>query len=182
MERNAIGGHVEGEKGKTIRGRRVWSKIEEDALVQCLSDIVSEGWKADNGFKAGFQRELEKGMRKLLPGTDIVANPHINSKLHVWKKNYGAISDLLSKSGIGWNSTTSTLDIIDEDVWDAQKRVDPHVKTMRHKSWPYYENWSYIFGKDRATGENAVDPTDLVDSFLRDAPEEEDSDMHHGNI
>ncbi|KAL8556493.1 hypothetical protein ACS0TY_004077 [Phlomoides rotata] len=182
MEINAIAGHVEGEKGKTIRGRSVWSKIEEDALVQCLSDIVSEGWKADNGFKAGIQRELEKGMRKLLPGTDIVANPHINSKLHVWKKDYEALSDLLSKSGIGWNSTTSTLDIIDEDVWDAQKRVDPHVKTMRHKSWPYYENWSYIFGKDRATGENAADPTDLVDSFLRDAPEEEDSDMHHGNI
>ncbi|KAL8475653.1 hypothetical protein ACS0TY_028351 [Phlomoides rotata] len=172
MERNVICGHVEGEKGKTIRGQRVWSKIEEDALVQCLSDIVSEGWKADNGFKAGFQRELKKDMRKLLPGTDIMANPHINSKLHVWKKDYGALSDLLSKSGIGWNSTTSTLDIIDESVWDAQKR------TMRHKSWPYYENWLDIFGKDRVTRENAADPTDLVDSFLRDAPEEEERSEH----
>ncbi|KAL8457779.1 hypothetical protein ACS0TY_035599 [Phlomoides rotata] len=182
MDVNASGGNIEGEKGKTVRSRRSWSKIEEDALVQCLSDIVSDGWKADNGFKAGFQRELEKGMRKLLVGTDIVANPHINSKLHVWKKDYGALSGLLSKSGIGWNSTTNTLDIIDEVVWDEQKKVDPNVKTMRHKSWPYYEKWVDIFGKDRATGEHAADPNDLVNSFLRDSPEEEDSDMHHGNI
>ncbi|KAL8512585.1 hypothetical protein ACS0TY_018903 [Phlomoides rotata] len=166
MERNAIGGHVEEEKGNGIRGRRVWSKIEEDALVQCLSDIVSDGWKADNRFKVGFQRELEKDMRKLQSGTDIVVNPHINSKLHVWKNDYGALSDLLSKSGIGWNSITSTFDIIDE-------YADPHVKTMRHKPWPYYENWLDIFGKDGATGKNAADPMDLVDSFLRDALEKE---------
>ncbi|KAL8513636.1 hypothetical protein ACS0TY_012936 [Phlomoides rotata] len=61
-------------------------------------------------------------------------------------------------------------------------KVDPNVKTIRHKSWPYYEKWVDIFGKDRATGEHATDPNDLVNSFLRDSPEEEDSDMHHGNI
>ncbi|KAL8543416.1 hypothetical protein ACS0TY_004088 [Phlomoides rotata] len=112
-------------------------------------------------------------MRKLMPETDIVVNPHINSKLHIWKKEYMALSDLLSKSEIGWNSTTYTLDIIDESVWDSHKWVDPHVKTMRHKSWPYHENWLDIFGKDRAIEKNAADPLDIVDEFLRDAPEEE---------
>ncbi|KAL8477540.1 hypothetical protein ACS0TY_029724 [Phlomoides rotata] len=62
-------------------------------------------------------------MKKLLPSTDISATPHINSKIHVWKKEYGALSDLLTKSGIGWNSSTCMLYIIDESVWDAQKRV-----------------------------------------------------------
>ncbi|KAL8492208.1 hypothetical protein ACS0TY_023735 [Phlomoides rotata] len=51
------------------------------------------GWKADNGFKADFQRELEKGMQKILLGTDISAIPHINSKMHVWKKEYGLLTD-----------------------------------------------------------------------------------------
>ncbi|KAL8470896.1 hypothetical protein ACS0TY_033465 [Phlomoides rotata] len=87
-------------KGKASRGRRSWSRVEEDALIGCLIDIVNDGWKADNGFKAGFQRELEKGMRKIFPGTDLVANPHINSKIHVWKKEYSALNDLLSKSGV----------------------------------------------------------------------------------
>ncbi|KAL8469730.1 hypothetical protein ACS0TY_032539 [Phlomoides rotata] len=47
-------GGVEPEKGKTTRARRSWTRIEEDALIHCLLDIVSDGWKADNGFKAGF--------------------------------------------------------------------------------------------------------------------------------
>ncbi|KAL8503309.1 hypothetical protein ACS0TY_022157 [Phlomoides rotata] len=71
-------GGQEAEKGKATGGRRSWSKIEEDALVQCLIDIVNNSWRADNGFKAGFQRELQKGMCALMHGTDILANPHIN--------------------------------------------------------------------------------------------------------
>ncbi|KAL8493174.1 hypothetical protein ACS0TY_024401 [Phlomoides rotata] len=88
---------------RVVRVRRSWSKFEEDSLIMCLTDVMHAGWKSENGFRAGFQRDLEKGMRKIMSGTDIVANPHINSKIHVWKKDYGALSDLLSKSGIGWN-------------------------------------------------------------------------------
>ncbi|KAL8514686.1 hypothetical protein ACS0TY_013685 [Phlomoides rotata] len=169
MDGNVGGGIQDVDKGKSTRGWRTWSKIEEDALVQCLTDIVNDGWKA---VLCGFQRELEKGMRKLLVRTDIVANPHINSKIHVWKKEYGALSDLLSKSGIGWNSTTNTIDVLDETVWDAQKKIDPKVVSMRHKYWPYYESWLDIFGKDRATGEHAADPIDIVNKLMRNETEE----------
>ncbi|KAL8547144.1 hypothetical protein ACS0TY_006745 [Phlomoides rotata] len=167
MESVGVVSGQDGEKGKTTRGRRTWSKIKEDALIMCLTDIVNNDWKADNGFKPGFQRELEKGMRKRLPGTDLVANPHINSKIHVWKKEYGSLFDLLSKSGIGWNCTTNTIDVLDEEAWETQKRVDPHVKLLRYKSWPYYGFWQEIFGKDRATGEHAADAMDLVNEMLR---------------
>ncbi|KAL8521148.1 hypothetical protein ACS0TY_011627 [Phlomoides rotata] len=107
---------LNGEKGKASRGRRTWLKIEEDALIQCLTDIVNNGWKAGNGFKSGFQRELKKGIKKLLPGTDLVVNPHIKSKIHVWKKEHGSLFDLFSKSGIGWNCTTNTIDVLDEEA------------------------------------------------------------------
>ncbi|KAL8556985.1 hypothetical protein ACS0TY_004454 [Phlomoides rotata] len=154
-------------KGKAVRARRSWSKFEEDALIHCLIDIVNDCWKADNGFKAGFQRELEKKMRKMLPGTDIVANPHINSKIHVWKKEYGVLSDLLSKSGIGWNSTTSMIEVSDEDEWDASRLADSHLKSVRFKSCPYYSQWLEIFGKDRTTSDHAVDPLDLFHELMR---------------
>ncbi|KAL8507905.1 hypothetical protein ACS0TY_018452 [Phlomoides rotata] len=154
MDAHGSGNAANGGKGKSTRGRRSWSNVEEDALIHCLLEIVNDGWKAENGFKAGFQRELERSMRKMLPGTDILATPHINSKIHVWKKEYGVISDLLSKSGMGWNSTTSMIEVGDEAVWDASRRADPHLKSVRYKSWPYYSQWLEIFGKDRATGEN----------------------------
>ncbi|KAL8540885.1 hypothetical protein ACS0TY_002215 [Phlomoides rotata] len=156
---------------------RSWSRVEEDALIHCLTDIVNDGWKAENGFKAGFLQELEKGMRKTLPCTDIVANPHINSKIHVWKKAYSALTDLMSKSGIRWNSTTSMIDVKDEGVWDACRRVDPQVKGIRYKTWPYYSHWLEIFGKDRATGENALDPNDLVNDLNRSIGQEQVGDI-----
>ncbi|KAL8551712.1 hypothetical protein ACS0TY_000692 [Phlomoides rotata] len=146
-----------GDKGKAVRARRSWSKFEEDALIHYLTDIVNDGWKAKNGFKAGFQRELEKKMCKMLPGTDIAAHPHINSKIHVWKKEYGALSDLLSKRGI----------VCDEEVWDSSRQADPNLKSVHFKSWPYYPQWLDIFGKDRATGESAVDPIDLFQELMR---------------
>ncbi|KAL8534383.1 hypothetical protein ACS0TY_010412 [Phlomoides rotata] len=171
MDGKGIVGGDDSEKGKAPRGCRSWTRVEEDALIQCLLGIVNDGWKVDNGFKASFQRELEKGMRKLLPGTDILATPHINSKIHVWKKKYGTLSDLLSKSGIGWNSISNTLDIIGETVWDAQRKVDSGVKSLRYKSFPYYDSWLDIFGKDRATGEYAADPIDLANDILKSSNE-----------
>ncbi|KAL8502886.1 hypothetical protein ACS0TY_021852 [Phlomoides rotata] len=162
---NQMGQDVE--RVKVSRGRRSWSKIEEDALILYLTNVVLEGWKSENGFKAGFQCELEKGMRKIIPSTDIVANPHINSKIHVWKKEYGALSDLLSKSGIGWNSTTLMLEVKNEGVRESCKRADLHVKGLRYKTWPYYPQWVEIFGKDRATGENTMDPIDLINELYR---------------
>ncbi|KAL8496916.1 hypothetical protein ACS0TY_020556 [Phlomoides rotata] len=158
---------------KFVRGHRSWSKIEEDALIMCLTNVVIEGWKSENGFKAGFQRELEKAMRRILHATDIVVNPHINSKIHVWKKEYGALSDLLSKSGIGWNSTTSMIEVEDEGVWDSCRWADPHVKGLRYKTWQYYPQWIEISGKDRATGENDVDPIDIINEQYRSGMDQE---------
>ncbi|KAL8537101.1 hypothetical protein ACS0TY_012329 [Phlomoides rotata] len=154
------------ERVKQVRGRRSWSRIEEDALIHYLIDVVNDGWKAENGFRAGFQRELERGMKRKFPGTDIVATPHINSKIHVWKKEYGTLSDLLSKSGIGWNSTTSMIDVEDESCL-GRLTSDPNLKGFRHKTWLYYTQWIDAFGKDRATGENAVDPIDLANEVGR---------------
>ncbi|KAL8457408.1 hypothetical protein ACS0TY_035314 [Phlomoides rotata] len=144
-----------GDRAKSVRGRRSWSKIEEDVIVLCLTNIVIEGWKSENGFKAEFLRELEKAMRKIIPQTDLLATSHINSKIHLWKKEYGVLSDLLSKSGIGWNPTTSMIEIEDESVWDSCRR------------------WIEIFGKDRATGENAVDPIDIINELYKDGLDQE---------
>ncbi|KAL8459297.1 hypothetical protein ACS0TY_036695 [Phlomoides rotata] len=131
---NPVGKDVD--RAITVRCRRSWTRFEEDALIHCLTDVVNNGWKTENGFRAGFQRELERGIRARLPGTDILANPYINSKIHVWKKEYGTLSDLLSKSGIGWNSTTSMIEIEDESVWEGCHRADLNMKVVRYKTWP----------------------------------------------
>ena len=39
---------------------------------------------------------------------------------------------------------------------------------MRFKSWPYYKDWTEIFGKDRATGEHAESLIDAVNAIEKE--------------
>lgn len=56
---------------------------------------------------------------------------------------------------------------------------------MRFKSWPYYDDWKEIFGKDRATGEHAEDIVDAWNDINagnnHEMPEDEFSFEHDDN-
>ncbi|KAI8018271.1 hypothetical protein LOK49_LG04G03044 [Camellia lanceoleosa] len=52
-------------------------------------------------------------------------------------------------------------DLCNNPKWKRQ----PSASSMRNKSFPYYEDWLVLFGKDRATGELAEDPADAVEAI-----------------
>ncbi|KAG8375966.1 hypothetical protein BUALT_Bualt09G0014100 [Buddleja alternifolia] len=146
--------------------RRCWTPEEEKALANAMRDLVVKGYKADNGFKSGYQNLLEQAMMQAFPGTTIRAEPHINSRITVWRKNYGSISTMLSRSGFGFNSTTNMITVNSQEVWDNYIKTDSNARTMRFKSWPLYDDWVEIFGKDRATGEAVEGFADVVQQLL----------------
>ena len=88
---------------RSDRTRRSWSPEEETIMLETLKDLVTRGWKADNGFRNGYLGKIEESLRRRFPQTDLRVNPHIQSKMHTWKKFYGALSQVLSKSGIRFN-------------------------------------------------------------------------------
>ncbi|KAG8363844.1 hypothetical protein BUALT_Bualt19G0064700 [Buddleja alternifolia] len=134
-----------GSRKKGDKSRRSWSQKEEEVLIAALKEIISSGWKAENGFKIGYLQTLEQHVVKAFPSTDIRAMPCINSKIHVWKKNYGSLVSMLYKSGIGWNDTTKMIEAHDE-AWDSYVETDSNARLMRYKSWPYYADWVEVFG------------------------------------
>ncbi|KAK4478755.1 hypothetical protein RD792_014253 [Penstemon davidsonii] len=46
----------------------------------------------------------------------------------------------------------------------------PDVANMRFKSYIYYDDWVEIFGKDRATGDDAEDFVEIVEDLLKTNP------------
>ncbi|XP_073025150.1 uncharacterized protein [Primulina eburnea] len=154
MDSVATSGSGTARCNKPDKTRRSWSGREEDVLIQSLKDITTKGWKSENGFKAGYLTLLENAMHTTLTGTNIRGNPHINSKIHVWKKTYSSLVTLLSKSGVGWNDTDNTIDATDE-TWESIVKHDPTMRAMRHKQWTHFNDWAEIFGNDRATGEQS---------------------------
>ncbi|XP_012835755.1 PREDICTED: uncharacterized protein LOC105956449 [Erythranthe guttata] len=116
------------------------------------------------------------------PGTDIKADPMILSKLHVWKKQYGSLSQMLSTSGFCSNESANTIDVIDDQVWNDYVKFDSNARLMRYKSWPYFKDWTIIFGKDRATGESAEALADAINDISKQDKEAGDDSMGGDHI
>ncbi|KAG8373896.1 hypothetical protein BUALT_Bualt11G0072900 [Buddleja alternifolia] len=92
---------------KSVVCRKMWTRPKEDVLIQALKEILTSGWKADNGFQVGY--------------------------LNVLQDNEG---------------------------------TEPTVRAMRWKSWPYYDSWCEIFGKDRANDNGAENFHDAFVSVI----------------
>ncbi|KAL0329580.1 UNVERIFIED_CONTAM: hypothetical protein Sradi_4944700 [Sesamum radiatum] len=132
------------------------------------------GWKCENGFRCGYLFQLETLMCKQFPNSDLRVEPHINSKIHVWKKYYSSLIGMMGKSGFGWDDSRSMVTVSDDTILEEYCKLDPTARTMRYKSWPFFPVWREIFGKDRASGEQAEDINEIVNKT--DTPENND---HH---
>ncbi|XP_073042214.1 uncharacterized protein [Primulina eburnea] len=153
-------------KGKKAdKLRRCWTAPEEQVLIVALKDIISKGYKTENGFRNGYLPLLESALRNAFKDSDLRGHPHITSKIHVWKKHYGCLTSMLSRSGIGWNDTENMIDATNE-AWDAILKVDNSVRVLRYKRWPHYKDWCEIFGYDRATGERVETFSAVVHDVL----------------
>lgn len=116
-------------------------------MISALKDIIANGWKSENGFRTGYLVVLERVMVQAFPGTDLRAQPHINSKLHVWKKYHASLTCMLALRGFSWNAKEKMVKAQD-GAWDLYLKVDSSARTMRYKSWPFYEDWCQIYGSD----------------------------------
>ncbi|XP_057771108.1 uncharacterized protein LOC130990897 [Salvia miltiorrhiza] len=153
---------TKGKVSKPEKTRRSWSRKEEEILLASLKELVVNGWKADNGFRAGYLTKLEESMRREFPDTDIKGMPHINSKISAWKKSYGSLSLMLGNSGAGFNLKGTFMIDCNNDTWEQIVKKDNNALKMRYKSWPMFDDWKDIFGKDRATGEQTEDLMEAI--------------------
>ncbi|KAG8372708.1 hypothetical protein BUALT_Bualt12G0094800 [Buddleja alternifolia] len=163
----ACGSNASSYQGKkVVTYCRMWTKPEEDVLVQSLKEIISTGWKANNGFRVGYLNVLQDLMMRSFPHIDLRANPHISSKMHSWKKQYNSLYTIFGGTGVGWNPTTKMIDTVDDAAWETTCKNEPNARTMRYNSWPYYDSWCEVFGIDRANGNGAEDFHDALNGVL----------------
>lgn len=106
------------------KGRRTWSREEENALLNVLDDVVAHGQRCDSGqFKSGTLRMIERKLAKICPGSGLKATPHIESKLKKWKKQYVIVCDMLNKSGFEWNDVNKCVNVDSDETWLSYVQV-----------------------------------------------------------
>ncbi|KAK0604300.1 hypothetical protein LWI29_014283 [Acer saccharum] len=97
--------------------RRAWSKVEEEALLTILENTIKDEARCDtSSFKVGTMTQIEKTPTTMLPDSGLRANPHINSKMRLWKKQYSIVYDMLNVSGFGWNDIKKCVEVDSNDV------------------------------------------------------------------
>ncbi|CAI9275129.1 unnamed protein product [Lactuca saligna] len=145
------------ERGSKIKKHK-WTRREDEALISALTGLCQNGWKRDNNiFRSGYTTVLEKELKSKLPGCNLKASPHIESRLKTLKKHCDAITDMKDAFGIEWKSADSTLICYDDDVWEDWVKDHSDAKGLRNKPFPYYDELCLIFGKTRGNHKTVED-------------------------
>ncbi|MFQ6666152.1 hypothetical protein Gotur_032624 [Gossypium turneri] len=150
---------------KSSRGtKRKWVPEEDAALVSCMVNLHNVGiFNADTGFKAGYLNELEKMLEKALPNAML---PNIESRIRLLKRDWSIVYDMLNgqnNSGFGWDDHRQV--VIAEDASHKE------AGQFRHRSFPYYNQLTAIYAKDRATGKDAQTAADVIEEInAKDVP------------
>ncbi|XP_061376054.1 uncharacterized protein LOC133318117 isoform X2 [Gastrolobium bilobum] len=152
------------------RVNHTWTNEEDKVLVDCLLEI-GQNWKGDNGFKPGFAIHLEKMIHDRIPGCALKSTPHITSRIKLLKRHYNAICEMISLtggSGFDWNDKHKMIDV-DRQIYDDWVKTHPNAKGLYKKPFPYFDMLAPIFGKDMATGQDAVGPEDAAQDVDKEA-------------
>ncbi|KAL4014707.1 hypothetical protein IC575_026921 [Cucumis melo] len=135
--------------------KHTWTKEEEAGLVECLVELVNAGgWRSDNGtFRPGYLNQLARMMAFKIPGSNIHAST-IDSRIKLMKRMFHALAEMRGPNVVS----------------------HPAAKGLLNKSFIHYDELSYVFGKDRATGGRAESFADIgsndppgYDAFAADA-------------
>ncbi|KAL4025449.1 hypothetical protein IC575_013846 [Cucumis melo] len=143
--------------------KHTWTKEEEAGLVECLVELVNAGgWRSDNGtFRPGYLNQLARMMAFKIPGSNIHAST-IDNRIKLMKRMFHALAEMRGPncSGFGWNDEKKCI-VAEKEVFDDWVKSHPAAKGLLNKSFVHYDELSYVFGKDRATGGRAESFADI---------------------
>ncbi|KAF4359551.1 hypothetical protein F8388_003554 [Cannabis sativa] len=109
------------------QNKRFWSEDEDKHLIESLMELNNEGkFKAEGNFKLGHLRAIEMKLKERMPGCDIQAKPHIESRIKTLKIHFQIVHEMLTGSfcsAFGWDSNKKTV-TAEKPVWEAYLQVD----------------------------------------------------------
>ncbi|PPD76885.1 hypothetical protein GOBAR_DD26175 [Gossypium barbadense] len=140
------------------RTKRKWVPEEDAALVSYMVDLHNVGtFNVDTGFKA----------EKALPNAMLKAKPNIESRIRLLKRKWSIVYDMLNgqnNSGFGWDEHRQLV-VAEDAVWDSYLKSHKEAAQFRHRTFPYYDQLTAIYARDRATRKDAQTAADVLEEI-----------------
>uniref|UniRef100_A0A9I9EJW8 Myb/SANT-like domain-containing protein n=1 Tax=Cucumis melo TaxID=3656 RepID=A0A9I9EJW8_CUCME len=133
--------------------KHTWTKEEDASLVELVNAV---GWRSDNGtFRPGYLNQLAKMMAFKISDCNIHAST-IDSRIKLMKRMFHALAEMRGPncSSFGWNDERKCI-VAEKEVFDDWVKSHSAAKGLLNKSFVHYDELSYVFGKDHATGGRA---------------------------
>ncbi|PNT72705.1 hypothetical protein BRADI_2g48101v3 [Brachypodium distachyon] len=158
------------------KNKRKWTIVEDDELIKAMYELsMDPKWKCDGGFKNGYSSVLEAQLAKSLPGHNLTAVPHIESRVRHFRTKFGAIEVMLARSGFTWDDQRKMVQC-EKQQYDDHCKTFTEAKGLYGVSFPYYDTLSAIYSKDIATGENVEGFDEAIANLEQEIPIEIDED------
>ncbi|MFQ6666178.1 hypothetical protein Gotur_032636 [Gossypium turneri] len=127
-----------------------------------MVDLHNVGtFNVDTGFKTGYLNELEKMLEKALLNAMLKARPNIESRIRLLKRDWSIVHD---NFGFGWDEHRQLV-VAEDAVWDSYLNSHKEAGQFRHRSFPYYDQLTTIYARDRATGKDAQTVADVIEEI-----------------
>ncbi|PPD90307.1 hypothetical protein GOBAR_DD12760 [Gossypium barbadense] len=154
--------------------KRKWVLKEDAALVSCMVDLHNVGtFIANTGFKADYLNELEKMLEKALPNAILKARPNIESRIRLLKRDWSIVDDMFNgqnNNNFGWDEHRQLV-VAEDAVWNSYLNSHKEAGQFRHRSFPYNNQLTAIYARDRATGKDAQTAADVIEEInVQDVP------------
>ncbi|KAF4390930.1 hypothetical protein G4B88_030608 [Cannabis sativa] len=107
------------------QNKRFWTEEEDTKLIESLLEMHNEGtFKAEGNFKPGYLKAFERALATKIPGCDLQARPHIDSRMKTLKTHFQIVHEMLTGpncSGFGWDPEKQMV-TAEKPVWEAYYR------------------------------------------------------------
>ncbi|KAF4356152.1 hypothetical protein F8388_012302 [Cannabis sativa] len=84
-------------------------------------------FKAEGNFKPAYLKAFERALATKIPGCDLQARPHIDSRMKTLKTHFQIVHEMLTGpncSGFGWDPEKQMV-TAEKPVWEAYYRAPP---------------------------------------------------------
>ncbi|PPD84028.1 hypothetical protein GOBAR_DD19038 [Gossypium barbadense] len=95
------------------------------------------------------------------------AKPNIESQIRCLKREWSVVYDMLNgqnNSGFGWDEHRQLV-VAKDAVWESYVKSHKEASQFRHRSFPYYNQLTAIYARDRATGKDAQTAIDVLEEI-----------------